>query len=133
MTQAESSHEPLLCDIKSNLPTVSRAEKVFKVGLPLNQRGERIVPKKYLKAALYTPEGDEQGYFVYCNGSFVPVEFDFTHCFWYIVKYDNQQGCWVSHKLLKPEYCLDIRIFQTPNSLTEASGGLLTTAKTTLI
>ena len=54
------------------------------------------------------PEGDEQGYFVYHNGSFIPVEFDFTHCFWYIVKYDNQQSCWVSHKLPKSEYGLEI-------------------------
>ena len=98
-TQVESSHEPLFRDIKSNLTTVSRAEKVFKAGLPLNRRGERNVPKKYLKSASYTPEGDVQGYFVYHNGSFIPVEFDFTHCFWYIIKYDNQRSCWVSHKL----------------------------------
>ena len=89
----------------------SRAEKVFKAGLSLNRRGERNVRKKYLKAASYMLEGDEQGYFIYHNGSFIPVEFDFTHCFWYIVKYDNQQSCWVSHRLPKPEYGLDI-----PNS-----------------
>ena len=74
---------------------VSKAETVFKAGIPLNRRGERNVPKKYLKAAIYTPEGDEQGYFVYHNSSFIPVEFDFTHCFWYTIKYDNQKavGC----------------------------------------
>ena len=87
---------------------VSRAEKVFKAGVPLNRRGERNVPKKYLKAAIFTPEGDKQGYFVYHNGSFIPVEFDFTHCFWYTVKYDNQRSCWTSHKLPLPEYSLDI-------------------------
>ena len=74
----------------------------------MNRRGERNVPKKYLKAAIYTPEGDEQGYFVYHNSSFIPVEFDFTHCFWYTVKYDNQKSCWASHKLPPPEYGLDI-------------------------
>ena len=83
-TQVESSHNPLYHDIKSNLTVASRAEKAFKAGIPLNRRGERNVPKKYLKVATYTPEGDEQGYFVYHNGSFTPVEFDFTHCFWYI-------------------------------------------------
>ena len=57
---------------------------------------------------MYTPEGDEQGYFVYHNGLFIPVEFDFTHCFWYIVKYNNQQSCWLTHKLPKSEYGLDI-------------------------
>ena len=45
---------------------------------------------------------------MYHNGSFTPVEFDFTHCFWYIVKYDDQKSCWVSHKLPSPAYCLDI-------------------------
>ena len=39
---------------------------------------------------------------------FIPVEFDFTHCFWYIVKYNDQQSCWLSHKLPKPEYGLEI-------------------------
>ena len=87
---------------------VSRAEKVFIAGIPLNRRGERNIPKKYLKAAVYMPKGDEQGYFVYHNSLFLPVEFDFTHCFWYIVKYDNQQSTWVSHKLPKPEYGLEI-------------------------
>ena len=86
----------------------SRAEKVFKEGLPLNRRGERNVPKKYLKSALYTPEGDIQEYFVYYKGSFIPVEFDFTHCFWYNVKYDNQMNCWASHKLPTEDYNLNI-------------------------
>ena len=39
---------------------------------------------------------------------FIPVEFDFTHCFWYIVKYNDQQSCWLSYKLPKPEYGLEI-------------------------
>ena len=98
-TQVKSSHDLLYRDIKLNLTVASRAEKVFKAGIPLNRRGERNVPKKYLRLATYTPSGDEQGYFVYHNGLFFPVEFDFTHCFWYIVKYDNQKSCWVSHKL----------------------------------
>ena len=107
-TQVKPSHKPLFHDIKLNLATASRAEKVFKAGIPLNRRGECNVPKKYLKAAIYTPEGDEQGYFVYHNGSFIPVEFDFTHCFWYTVKYNNQRSGWASHKLLLPEHGLDI-------------------------
>ena len=87
---------------------VSRAEKVFKEGLPLNRRGEHNVPKKYLKSVLFTPEGDTQGYYIYHKGSFVPIEFDFMHCFWYIVKYDNQRSCWVSHKLPTEDYNLNI-------------------------
>ena len=86
----------------------SRAEVVFKEGIPHNRRGECNIPKKYLKAAVFMPKGDEQGYFVYYKGSFVPVEFDFTHCFWYIVKYNNQKSCWVSHKLPAEDYNLNI-------------------------
>ena len=108
VTQVKPSREPLSCDIKSNLPTVSRAENVFKQGIPLNRRGEHNVPKKYLKVALYTTAGEVQGYFVYYKGSFIPVEFDFTHCFWYTVKYDNQRSCWVSHKLPTEDYNLYI-------------------------
>ena len=52
-TQAKSSHEPSSCDIKLKLTTTSRAEKVFKVGLALNTRGSRNIPKKFLKAACY--------------------------------------------------------------------------------
>ena len=43
LTQAKSSHKLLSGDIKSNLLTASRAEKGFKAGLPLNQRGEHIL------------------------------------------------------------------------------------------
>ena len=107
-TQAESSHDPLYRDIKLNLPTASRTENVFKAGIPLNRRGERNVPRKYLKEAEFTPDRDEPGYFVFYNGLFIPVEFDFTHCFWYIVKYNDQQSCWLTHKLPKPEYGLEI-------------------------
>ena len=102
-TPVESSRDPLYRDIKSNLTVVLRAEDVFKAGVPLNRRGERNVPKKYLKTAMYTPKGDEQGYFVYHNDSFIPVEFDFTHCFWYTVKYNSQKSCWETHKLPPPE------------------------------
>ena len=54
------------------------------------------------------PEGDEQGYFVYHNKLFIPVEFDFTNCFWYTIKYNNQQSCWLTHELPKPKYGLEI-------------------------
>ena len=107
-TQVKSSHDPLYRDIKSNLETASRTEKIFQTGVPLNRRGERNVPKKYLKSAEYTPDGDNPGYFVYYEGSFIPVEFDFTHCFWYIVKYNDQQSCWLTHKLPKQEFGLEI-------------------------
>ena len=105
-TQAESSHESLSCDIKSNHTTASRAEKVFKEGVPINQRGERNIPKRYLQAAVYSPE--EQGYFAYHKGSYIAVEFDFTHCFWYTVKYDNQESCWKTFSIPEEEVGLYI-------------------------
>ena len=64
-TQVESCHKPSSCDIKSNLPTASRAQKVYKAGIALNTRGSRNVPKKYLKAAAFETVGDETGYYVY--------------------------------------------------------------------
>ena len=87
-TQAESSHESSSRDIKSNLPTASRAQKVFKAGLALNRRGSRNVPKKFLESAVFETVGDQEGYYVYHKGSFFPVEFDFENCFWFIVKYN---------------------------------------------
>ena len=108
MTRAESSHERSSRDIKSNLLTASRAEKVFKAGLPLNRRGEHNVPKKYLKTAIFEKVEDETGYFAYNKGSYFPVEFDFTHCFWYIIRYNNQKSCWESYKLPTEDFGLDI-------------------------
>ena len=87
-------------------PTASRAEKVFIEGIPLNQRGERNIPKRYLQAAVYSPK--EQGYFVYHQGSYIAVEFDFTHCFWYTVKYNNQESCWKTHSIPEQEVGLYI-------------------------
>ena len=86
----------------------SRAQKVFKVGVALNQRGSRNVPKKYLKAAAFETVGDETGYYVYHEGSFFPIKFDFDNCFWFIVKYNNQRSCWESYKLPTENFCLNI-------------------------
>ena len=94
--------------MKSNLPTTSRAEKVFKAGIALNRRGSRNVPKKFLKAAAYKTVGDETGYYVYHKGSFFPIEFDLDNCFWFIVKYNNQRSCWESYKLPTQDFCLEI-------------------------
>ena len=107
-TQVESRHESSSRDIKSNLPTASRAQKVFKAGLALKQRGGCNVPKKFLKAAAYETVGDQTGYYVYHQGSFFPIEFDFENCFWFIVKYYNQTSCWESYKLPTEDFCLNI-------------------------
>ena len=87
---------------------MSRAKKVFKAGIALNRRGSCNVPKKFLKAAAFETVGDETGYYVYHQGSFFPIEFDFDNCFWFIVKYNNQRSCWESYKLPTEDFCLDI-------------------------
>ena len=94
---------------------MSRAEETFKKGVPLNRRGECKVPKKFLKAALYVTEGNETGYFAYYKGLCIPIEFDFTNCFWSIVKYDKQRSCWVSHKLPTEDYNLEISDSEVTN------------------
>ena len=107
-TQVESRHKLSSRDIKSNLTTMSRAQKVFKAGIALNRRGSHNVPKKYLKATAFETVGDETGYYVYHQGSFFPIEFDFDHCFWFIVKFNNQRSCWESYKPPTEDLCLDI-------------------------
>ena len=86
----------------------SRAEKVFKARLPLIRRGERNVPKKFVKTASFEKVGDETGYYTYHQGSYFPIEFDFTNCFWFIVRYNNQKSCWEPHKLPTKGFGLDI-------------------------
>ena len=107
-TQAESSHELSSCDIKSNLLIASRAEKVFVKGVLINRRGERNIPKRYLQDVVYATVGDDTGYFAKLKGAYFPIEFDFTHCFWYLVKYSTQKSCWESNKLPTEEYNLEI-------------------------
>ena len=48
------------------------------------------------------------GYFTKLKGTYFPIEFYFTHCFWYLVKYNTQKSCWESNKLPMEEYYLDI-------------------------
>ena len=99
----------LYCDFKSNLLVVSRAEKVFKKGLPINRRGDCNIPKRYLQDATYVTVGDDTGYFVKYKSAYFHIEFDFTHCFWYLVKYNTQKSCWESNKLPTEDYNLDIQ------------------------
>ena len=87
---------------------MSRAQEVFKASIALNRRGSCNVPKKYLKAAAFETVGDETGYYVYHQGSFFPIEFDFDNCFWFIIRYNKQTSCWESYKLPTEDFCLDI-------------------------
>ena len=39
---------------------------------------------------------------------YFPIEFKFTNCFWYLVKYNKQKSCWESNKLFTNDYNLNI-------------------------
>ena len=86
----------------------SRAERSFEKNIPINQRGDWNIPKKYLKAATYTTVGDDTGYFIQFKGMYFPIEFIFTNCFWYLVKYNKQKSCWESNKIPTEDYNLNI-------------------------
>ena len=83
-------------------------EKIFKKNTELNRRGDRNIPKMYLKAATYTTVGNDTGYFVEFKGTYFPIEFNFMNCFWFLVKYNKQKSCWKSNKLPTKEYHLNI-------------------------
>ena len=73
-----------------------------------DKRGEHNVPKRYLQDTVYATVGDDTGYFAKLKGAYFPIEFDFTHYFWYLVKYNTQKSCWESNKLPTEEYSLEI-------------------------
>ena len=57
---------------------------------------------------MYATVGDNTGYFVEFKGAYFPIEFDFTHCFLFLVKYNKQKSCWEFNKLPTEEYHPDI-------------------------
>ena len=81
----------------------------------VTRRGDCNVPKRYLQDTKYATVGDNTGYFMKFKGVYLPIEFDFTHCFWYFVKYNTQKSCWESNKLPTEEYNLDIPDYHVTN------------------
>ena len=82
-TQVEQ-HEPSSRDIKLDLSVALS----YKTDITLEHRGERNVPKKYLKDAHWDAHNNpdrtiDLGYFAQdCNGNYIDVDFDFNTLTW---------------------------------------------------
>jgi hypothetical protein len=48
----------------------------------LNRRGNRSVPKKYLKTAQWALIDNEEGYYCHHNGFYYPIEFNYDQGYW---------------------------------------------------
>jgi hypothetical protein len=95
-------------NIKSNLTLASRTDS-FQQGSRLLQRGERTVPKRYIKSAHWLKVGDDKGYFAVHKGAYFPIEFNYEHCYWYCFKYSNIRSTWETLQVAPSEYFLDIQ------------------------
>jgi hypothetical protein len=100
--------ESLTHNIKSNLILASRTDS-FQQGSRLIRRGERTVPKRYIKSAHWLKVGDDEGYFAVHKGAYFPIEFNYEHCYWYGVKYSDIRSTWETLRLAPSEYFLDIQ------------------------
>jgi hypothetical protein len=101
-------HESLTRNIKSNLILASRTDS-FQQGSRLLRRGERTVPKRYIKSAHWLKVGDDEGYFAVHKGAYFPIEFNYEHCYWYCVKYSDIRSTWETLRVAPSEYFLDIQ------------------------
>jgi hypothetical protein len=100
--------ESLTRNIKSNLILASRTDS-FQQGSRLLRRGERTVPKRYIKSAHWLKVGDDEGYFAVHKGAYFPIEFNYEHCYWYCVKYSDIRSTWETLRVAPSEYFLDIQ------------------------
>jgi hypothetical protein len=103
-----SEDELLTRNIKSNLILASRTDS-FQQGSRLLRRGERTVPKRYIKSAHWLKVGDDEGYFAVHKGVYFPIEFNYEHCYWYCVKYSDIRSTWETLRVAPSEYFLDIQ------------------------
>jgi hypothetical protein len=100
--------ESLTRNIKLNLILASRTDS-FQQGSRLLRRGERTVPKRYIKSAHWLKVGDDEGYFAVHKGTYFPIEFNYEHCYWYCVKYSDIRSTWETLRVAPSEYFLDIQ------------------------
>jgi hypothetical protein len=100
--------ESLTRNIKSNLNLASRTDS-FQPGSRLLRRGERTVPRRYIKSAHWLKVGDDKGYFAVHKGAYFPIEFNYEHCYWYCVKYSDIRSTWETLRVAPSEYFLDIQ------------------------
>ena len=77
-------HEPSSHDIKLDLAVALS----YETDIHLEHRGERNVPKRYLKEAHWDAHNEldgtiDLGYFAQdCNGNYITVDFDFNTLMW---------------------------------------------------
>jgi hypothetical protein len=101
-------NESLTRNIKSNLYLASRTDS-FRKGSRLLRRGERTVPKRYVKNAHWLKVGRDEGYFAVHQGAYLPIEFDHEHCYWYCIAYSDIRRSWETLRVAPFDYFLDIQ------------------------
>jgi hypothetical protein len=105
----KSSNMSLLTrNIKLNVTLASRTDS-FQQGSRLLRRGERTIPKRYIKSAHWLKVGDDERYFAVHKGTYFPIEFNYEHCYWYCVKYSDIRSTWETLRVAPSEYFLDIQ------------------------
>jgi len=85
---------------------VASRTKDFKPYL-IARRGERNVPKRYLKRAYWSDIGDA-GYWVKHNSDYYIVEFNFDFHVWTNARYSAPQSAWEITGIVPTEVGLDI-------------------------
>ena len=80
----------------------------FRAGVPIGRRGDRNVPRRYLKNAAWLKVGDDVGYFIFFKGAYFPIEFNFEHHYWYQIEYDKGTSNWVTHHIAPIDHLLSI-------------------------
>jgi hypothetical protein len=101
-------NELLTRNIKSNLYLAFRTDS-FQKGSHLLQRGERTVPRRYVKSAHWLKVGKDEGYFAVYQGAYFPIEFNYEHCYWYCIVYSDIRRTWETLRVAPFEYFLDIQ------------------------
>jgi hypothetical protein len=101
-------NESLTRNIKSNLYLASRTDS-FQKGSRLLRRGERTVPRRYVKSAHWLKVGRDEGYFAVYQGAYFPIEFNHKHCYWYCIAYSDVRRTWETQRVAPFEYFLDIQ------------------------
>src|SRR5579859_3976734 len=88
-------------NIRSNLTVASSTGKGKFVYRRLERRGDRNIPKRYLKTAEWI---DSDGYLEYyvrdlIHKETIPVEFNHTNCSWELVNINLAENCWITEPL----------------------------------
>src|SRR5579859_6036110 len=91
----------LPCNIRSNLTVASSTGKGKFVYQCLQRRGDRNVPKRYLKTAEWIDSEGYLGYYVrdLVDKETIPVEFNHINNSWELVNINLTENCWITEPL----------------------------------